>query len=214
MENASKALVMAGSILLSLLVIGSLVFLYRDLSSIEVAKEESKKNMQITEYNKPYLAYEKELYGSELLSLINKVLDYDNKIDKEQSGYTKMSISLKVSRNYGSFITINTYKIDNGNNIFKNKLDSIESIKTTYKGDKFLERLSAALGSNNETEFQKVLKDEVKITINSANLEKAKKDVALYSDYIDFKRMKFTHLETTYDINGRIQQMSYEEKIN
>lgn len=214
MENAAKALEMAGAILLALLVIGAMVFLYRDLSSTEAQKEENQKKAQTVEFNRAYTSFEKELYGSELLSLVNKIIDYDNKIDLEQSGYTKMTMQLKVKNNYGSFISAGTYTIDNGNNIFKVNLVKVEAIKSKYKGDQYLERLVAALGANNETEFKRLLKEEIKMDTSNSNLNTAKIEVQLYSDYIDFKRMKFKHMETKYDTNGngRITQMCYEEK--
>ena len=42
MENASKALIMAGSVLMAILVIGLLVFGYQSLSALEQSKENAK----------------------------------------------------------------------------------------------------------------------------------------------------------------------------
>ena len=58
MENASKALIMAGSVLIAILVIGMLVLGYRNLSSLEQQKEDSegdstlKYMVKIEQYNR------------------------------------------------------------------------------------------------------------------------------------------------------------------
>ncbi len=71
MENASKALIMAGSVLLSLLIITTLVFMFGklgDLKNSEASTEEVKK---LAEYNRQIETFDRALYGSELLSLAN-----------------------------------------------------------------------------------------------------------------------------------------------
>ena len=47
MENASKALIMAGSVLIAILVIGLLVFGYNQLSDLEQQKEDSEGDLKV-----------------------------------------------------------------------------------------------------------------------------------------------------------------------
>lgn len=80
MENASKALIMAGSVLIALLVVGSLVLMFSNLTSYQNTKEIATKDEQITKFNQEYSTYNrKDLRGNELYSLINKVVDYNRR---------------------------------------------------------------------------------------------------------------------------------------
>lgn len=216
MENAAQALIIAGSVLIGLLIIGALVFTYREITDSEGSEQEQIRIQQIDEFNKQYTSFEKKLYGSELLSLINKAIDYDNKIDTEQSGYTKMSIIVTVSRQT-DFINTGNYTINNvqNQNLFTTKLVKIDQIKNTYGGDQYLQRLVALYngGSTKEAEL-KALLEEIEIDISSpGKLDKVKEDLKTYYGYIEFKRKQFKHIETKYDENGngRIISMEYEE---
>lgn len=50
MENASKALIMAGSVLLSVMVIGLLVFGYTQISNLEQTRSDTEANSKIDAY--------------------------------------------------------------------------------------------------------------------------------------------------------------------
>ena len=52
MENAAKALTIAGTILISVLVISAVVFMYRDLTSVKRQDAENQKVQEITDFNK------------------------------------------------------------------------------------------------------------------------------------------------------------------
>ena len=70
MENASKALIMAGGIFIALLVITLLVFFYNNIVTVQNADEEAEIIEQAAEFNKQYDVYNRNnLYGSEILSL-------------------------------------------------------------------------------------------------------------------------------------------------
>ena len=74
MENATKALLMAGGVLLSLLVIGSLVMLFANLQDYQNKTDASVLETQIAKYNSQYEPYNKEgLTLMELKSVYNKI---------------------------------------------------------------------------------------------------------------------------------------------
>ena len=78
MENASKALIMAGGILIALLVIGALVLMFNQLSYYQRTETDSEKTQQLADFNKEYLKYTyDDIKGYELISLVNKVIDYN-----------------------------------------------------------------------------------------------------------------------------------------
>ena len=112
MENATKALLIAAGMLLAILVTSLLVMFYNSLADYEQDKQNALTEAQIAQFNKEYEAYNREVSGFELLSLINKVLSYNaqNAISTDSGedswgysntskGYTEMymSINLKSS---------------------------------------------------------------------------------------------------------------------
>ena len=75
MENASKALIMAGSVLIAIVVISLLVIFFGNLRGLQNTTQSVEQVEQATEFNKQYDAYARDVYGSELLSIANKIND-------------------------------------------------------------------------------------------------------------------------------------------
>ncbi len=91
MENASKALIMAGGVLIALLVIGLLVFFYNNLTDLQSIEQSNDEAETVAEFNKKYEVYARNVYGSELLSLANMVDDYNTR-EASNKGYTKLEL--------------------------------------------------------------------------------------------------------------------------
>ena len=80
MENASKALLMAGGILLSLLILGSLVLLFSNLQDYQNKSDISTKQAQIAKFNNQFEPYNKsDLSLMELKSVYNKIVSNNTK---------------------------------------------------------------------------------------------------------------------------------------
>lgn len=74
MENASKALLMAGGILIALLILGALILLMTNLQSYQRNNDEIEKNAQIAEFNSQFEPYNKDnLTLMEIKSVYNKL---------------------------------------------------------------------------------------------------------------------------------------------
>lgn len=136
MENASRALIMAGSVLISLLVISVLVFFFNNMREWQTIGENQEELEVITEFNKQYDVYERNVYGSELLSLVNKIADY-NKREAENKGYQEIELVLILERDLDSEFfkkgTYNSEKIKSTIEKLQNKIDQIgnETIDST-----------------------------------------------------------------------------------
>ena len=80
MENASKALLMAGGILIALLVIGLVVLMFTELSDFQNSQNDMKKSTQVAEFNNQYEPYNKEnLTIMELKTVYNKIMSHNLK---------------------------------------------------------------------------------------------------------------------------------------
>lgn len=110
MENASKALSMAASVLIGVLLVSLLIFAYYRFVQIPKQEEKNAKLEQTAEFNKKYEAYNKpNLKGNKLISLLNMIED-NNKTYSDVSEY---QIDITVNGNEG--FGLQTY-IKNKNN--------------------------------------------------------------------------------------------------
>lgn len=98
MENASKALLMAGGILIALLVIGALLLMFNQLSSYQKTNSDVEKQSQLVEFNNQFIQYtHSNIQGYELLTLINKVIDYNGNDGVANSVDYSKKITLTIS---------------------------------------------------------------------------------------------------------------------
>lgn len=221
MENASKALVIAGSVLIALMIASLLYYAYQQWGTFEKAKQPKIDSERVAEVNKSYLSYEKTLYGSELVGLINKMHDF-NESRTRQANYSNvtMDMEVKFTKNPDdSFLFRNgTYNLNTLYNNIKRAKEGIENMVGTGKNSEAnLERLAkqgSALsasdlsGSSSGGQAFKKLCDQLGISDYNTALTNAKE----YYKYIQFKRMKFKYKETKFDSATQIvNYMSYEQ---
>ena len=80
MDNASKALYMAGSLLIALLVISLLVYAFSNIGGLQDEVDTIESEEEITAFNTEYEAFNKKImYGVDVISCINKVINHDEK---------------------------------------------------------------------------------------------------------------------------------------
>lgn len=121
MENASRALVIAGGVLLSLIIIGVVMFAYRGITSLQKEKDISLSNEQVSKINEQIEKYTKKsvIYGSEVLSICNAIEDYSRKYPESEGISAKIKIKADGKDN-------------NIKECFKDKYDGIQSLKNDY----------------------------------------------------------------------------------
>ena len=162
MENASKALIMAGSVLIALIIISLLVAFFGQLRNLQNTTDDVEKEEQVYEFNKQYDVYARNVYGSELLSLANKIIDY-NKTESENDGYTKIEL----------YITI------------KNDIDSTYLKKGEYTSNSFIKELN-----NIEKKVEEIGNITIKSSENSKNTRKVSKLATMRTS--DIEELGFT----------------------
>lgn len=111
MENASKALVIAGGILLAMLTISLLFLLLSNINSSKMTEEEKLAAKQLQEFNQQWEAYNKKvLYGTDVISVLNKAMDNNSKASVEDDT-NKYYVNVKVNLRKGADIIDFTTKI-------------------------------------------------------------------------------------------------------
>ena len=80
MENASKALLMAGGILIALLTISVLVFAFNRMSATQRVSNQDTAEQTTIEFNNQFSTYNNDkVRGSDLYSCLNKAVDYNRR---------------------------------------------------------------------------------------------------------------------------------------
>ena len=84
-STISKALVIAGSILLAMIVVAFVVHSFTQIGSWATTSDQEVLTKQLQEFNKEYEAYDKSLmYGVDVISCLNKVKSNNDKIIKKE----------------------------------------------------------------------------------------------------------------------------------
>lgn len=210
MENASKALIMAGSVLIAMIVISLLVAFFTNLRNLQNIQLSTEQVEQATEFNKQYDVYDRNVYGSELLSIANKIKDYNIR-QAEMNDYTKIELEVTFLKDIDStLLKKGTYthleliqKIDN----IENEINIIgnESItfitKTGEKSSRKISQLSTMRTADIE-ELGTEQKD-YKTQVNKYNTYKTL--------LTEIKAKVFKSKGFEYDKNtGRVIKMKYE----
>lgn len=93
MENASKALIIAGGVLLGMMIIALVVFTYGQISSLGNQDYDKTAIAQQKDFNAQWEKYNGNIYGSDVLSIANMIEDY-NLREAENKGYTPIATKI------------------------------------------------------------------------------------------------------------------------
>ncbi len=197
MENASKALLMAASVLIALVIIGALILMFNNLTNYQSTKTVSNREAQVIEFNNQYETYNrKNVRGSELLSLLNRAADYNRRTSSASDGskgdegqdllYEPITISFTINQSdITSFIyndrayllTQNTWKVSGREDTFgkdmKSKIDDLEGNYTADSLAKMVKEISNILIEVNPRTTQ-AEKDAAMDVYNKCSINKTK----------------------------------------
>ena len=85
MENASKALIIAGGILLGMIILGLLVFTWHAVRNLNLTADDLKKQDEISAFNKQFESYSRYVVrGADVASIINKITDNNNTYGEDE----------------------------------------------------------------------------------------------------------------------------------
>ena len=212
MENAAKALTIAGGVLIAVMLAVLVYYVFTQWGESQKMQQEDVDTVKIEEFNKSYLSYEKVLYGSELLGLVNKMSDYNISDDVRYNAYGTMDLKVEIKLLSGStdnlFNRTGTYNLSTiKRTIDKVMNDTVEKYKGNVSDSKW--EYLAKSSNNSEQSFDDLCQElNISSSVNRRELQEAAKE---YYKYVQFKRMKFKHKETTFYDTGRVKMMSFIE---
>lgn len=195
MENATKALLIAAGIFFVVAILTMGAITYNQISNYYKEESDTTELKQIEEFNKKYRNYlDREVRGTELLSIINLVNDYNERLANTSQGYSKIELNIYVndkvfeevryitSSDYGISNSIYLIQSDSSNKIAKDKIlgfsnlnerliqelkSSVSRLASSYITDNTLEALARQIGNI----FGDLSKKEVKTQIQSTLAE-------------------------------------------
>ena len=204
MENASKALAMAGGLLLAIIIIAVLMYVVQNTASLKKAEEDKEIAEQITKFNMEYESYEKTLLrGTELVTLINKAIANNKKYEDSDEVYdidihfklktpikeTIVTVEEGKKKNTEEKVTFGeakTYKL-----IDNNRSDRINADISQFMN----------IGALNSTDAYEI--------INYKDIDNYQ---MVYSGFTDFKRKIFKCTKIEYsNVTGRVNLLEFEE---
>lgn len=226
MENASKALIIAGSVLMAVLVIGALMLMYNQITDIEQTKTDNDELSKMEDYSKKFEEYNGTIYGSELFSLANLQDDYTKRY-KQEDGYTKITIKVKINNSISDTSYFQSgekeiSKILEDKNKIENYITKFES-ENMFKGKtvKYYSQLTIReiadiYGVNfSSDDLESDVEDKIRQKGGEAKrlIEAIAEYKNIKSVYTEFKNKRFKCTNVTYNRNnGRIESMRFEEK--
>ena len=238
MENATKALLIAAAILIIILVLASLAMFSKQLSAYYAQKHDVKMVEQLTEFNNRFENYNsKTIRGNELISVMNRVIDYNN-YQAGMVGYGRIILSIDLQGHQNEF----KYKNESGlNAVFSNSLIINSSNDTPLKNiselsgnltsgatgitgltDTKLQKMSGEI-ANIVDDAEAIDPDAYKIrraqklskilgrTINkNDNVDAIKQVTYQYYQLTQFKRAMFKCTDIIHDqTTGRVNRMNF-----
>ena len=94
MENATKALIIAGGMLIAMLIVGLLVFGYTQLRQYQQTAYDEESTRQLADFNERFEAYNRTtVRGYQMISLANLVYDTNSRYT-ETDGYNPVTITV------------------------------------------------------------------------------------------------------------------------
>ena len=223
MENASKALLMSGGMLIALVIIGALLLVFNQIGDYEKAQTSNEKASQVADFNKEFVRFADDVHGYDLITAINKVVDFNGKGgepgDEKDIGNSvdyskKITVNITNMKAFKKKYGINgksvllsgnadTYVIKDSNNELTKSIAEFSAMEKTYTLG-VMSKLSAnydAIKSGDKTIKEIAGKD---IDISTDKIEQ-------YREYSEFKSSKFKGSDTKYD-GDQIVELTFEFK--
>lgn len=104
MENATRALTMAASVLIALVIISAILLVFNNLNNYQKVNDQLKKDEAVLEFNNQFETYNRtDVRGSDLLSLANRVVDYNERqsyagTEGKDLGYKPITLTINLDK--------------------------------------------------------------------------------------------------------------------
>ncbi len=229
MENATKALEMAASVLIGVLILAALLFGYSQIAEQKKIEQKNEKAKQLSDYNINFESYAKDkVYGSELLSLANEIINYNTRKATEESGYQKieLEVTMKEGIMQGQFFGSDnkTYSAEELSKGYKDLSSAIKNANEKSYGDKNIAYWSNVAGSSRtlsassieqlKKSLYNIGKSDLTDSQLSSFIDKIEKYNKLINEQKEFARKSFKYIDIIeYNQGtGRVVKLTFSDK--
>lgn len=218
MANASKALLMAGGILISIIIIGVAVYMYNGILKAKAQEDENQYAKTILKMNSQIEVFTgaSKIYGSDVLSLCNLLEDYKVKYPTDE-GYPNVEMQVKFGNKIGwDEVKNKTLSKDELKEKFDNLNQTLENLgegNFTTQSGYIVGKIKKFAGMNDDEILQYLaqLWREGKISqedASSVNLYATLGGIYHYrqvkSQIVEFKNTKFKCNMVVYNPNNKV----------
>ena len=214
MENASKALVIAGGVIIAVMILATLLYASKTWNIIPQAEDTTLAQKQLMAFNQQYESYARDaLYGVDLISILNKAIDNNEKYNVKPGELMSVNVEF-IIKNDIEETTITKKHYTSGN---KKGEDIIVSSNSSGVA---LKKRNSPYSLKNDLSVIKtwIKKAETEIR-KSGNQKFGSDDDGKYQEYqvttaggSEFKTRIFRCTELGYDSEGRVNYMKFEEQ--
>jgi hypothetical protein len=196
MENAAKALLIAGGVFISIIVATIFAVVYQTTAEVQKRKVDNLILENVNDFNEIFLSYEKnDMYGTDIISVINLAINNNlsNKVTtKDENLYVDIIINLKE---------------DCISQIKDNKTGFQEATGDEYEGT------SLEIGSYSLSKNESIIKSFISYAGNAEKKEYYGTDqytTIQYGVYY-FKKLYFKCSSVEFDDNGYVKTMTFKQ---
>lgn len=209
MENASKALLIAGGVLIAILILSVLVVTINIINSNQKTQEEALATEQLVKFNQKYEAYNKKaLRGTDIITLMKMAIENNNSASSDNPYYINVIIDLGNEKIEDT--STRTVVLDKDKKVISDKTERVSSPLTGTS--------KIILGTWIDKVHYKT-NGKVEEFFSSASLtdsEDEKKDrngntiiTYKYSSFTTFKNDIFQCTNVKYNNQGRIKELEF-----
>lgn len=211
MENAAKALLIAGGIFFAILILSLIVYMSTATSRMIEAQEQKKMVEELETFNKSYQAYNKtRMYGADVITVVKKAIDYNRGLDASQANKA-ITIEVEIIDTFETTEQIVETSYKDGTTT-KGDLKTIESesLKVKNGGSENIKIDYNTNYNSNVVKFFELPTEHYKEELSSSS--SVYKVKITYTALANFKRAIFTctNCEDT-DNDGRIDYMRFKQ---
>ena len=198
MENASKALLIAGGVLLAIIILSVMIYSYVHMQSLERAKAEVLKAEELAAFNREFESYNKKsMYGTDIVSVVNKANSYNKKYDMDL-----ITIYIQIKENMNTIV----YQYEFINGEWESNIISDDSVLEPKS------YTNKTINSNNIFNQEEKWNEryELKYDNDNGRLKAYKTKTTAFSL---LKRSSFSCESIIYNqISGQVESMSFIQK--
>ena len=224
MENATRALTMAGSVLIALVIIGAILLVFNNLNSYQKVSDQLKKDEKVLEFNNQFETYNRtDVRGSDILSLVNRVIDYNERqsyVGKEGQdlGYKPIILTINLDKAKENIKHPNPNNPDAEEIIMLFKDDFIISETFNSEGNKKIKRILEDIkniqNEYTQTELSELAASEGSIFIGKKTADNEKEIAEAVKKYNNIVKNQISdYSEIAPGTGRRIKVYKYYEYI-